>query len=49
MARKITKFKDIVLDILENHPRSRDDDNILYFYLVQELDKNNPLMNYLDL
>jgi hypothetical protein len=48
MARKIVKFSDIVLDILENRPKSRDDDNILYFYLVQHLDKN-PLSNYLEM
>ncbi len=48
MARKITKFSSIVLDILENQPKSRDDDNILYFYLVQHLDKN-PLNDYLEM
>ena len=48
MANKIIKFKDIVLDILENQPESRNNDTILYFYVVQYLDKN-PVNNYLEM
>jgi hypothetical protein len=45
---KLLNFKDTVAKVLEEKPESRNNDYILYFFVIQELD-NHPVTSMLDM
>ena len=46
MSEKITKFNEIVRELLKEYPETRDSDYALYFYLIQ---KDDPMGNKVEM